>query len=66
MHMLDDVWYTIIEKDEGINVKIDETSLIVRSKKVGEYKIKLRDSLDNEFVFVFKISDLETGIDKIE
>lgn len=66
VYVLDDGEYTLIENDEGVDVELEGTSLTAKSKKYGEYTIKLKDENDNIIIFTFKASKNDTGIDKLD
>lgn len=55
--------YSISEKDEMVDVEIDENMLIVKTKEYGEYTIKIKDQNNNITEFYFNVTESGTDFD---
>ncbi len=58
--------YSIVEKDENVNVELDNDVLRVKTKECGEYIIKIKDKNNNIISFSFTVTDYDTNLDILD
>lgn len=58
--------YSIVEKDESVDVDFNQDVLVAKSKECGEYIIKIKDKNNNIIKFSFIVTDGETKLEILD
>lgn len=58
--------YSVIYKDEGVDVKFSNNLLVATPKKSGEYIIKIKDKDDNIICFSLIVTDKDSDLNIID
>lgn len=58
--------YSIVKKDEIVDVEFDENVIRAKTKECGEYIIKIKDKNNNIINFSFVVTDDETNLEILD